>query len=322
MFGELDDLDIYVNNQGDNFDDTPVPASDFEKEVNERLASDEQPVYNQPDNQPVKKSPASGFFVILLLLIVLAGGVFAYKKFVKPEAPAEEQSAGDMFYDQAAALSQNNEQKNGQNTQAATNNEPTATVDVVLEQNTAPQKPEQKPAQEVAKTVQQEEKPVSAFEKVKKKADETKKAEKNVTIAVSNGGRVDPFLPYDSVGGNTSAKFDLIAPPMDIPDTSDDVLDEMMSVKISGIMYEQTRPSAIINFDGSDQLVHRGDVLKGYKIVDITKNSVVIKYGTNVYQATVGQSLDQGINLNPVSDLSKQFGGAYNGTAKKAIQIN
>ena len=33
----------------------------------------------------------------------------------------------------------------------------------------------------------------------------------------------------------------------------------MMSTKISGIMYDKARPSAIINVGGVDQLVHKGD---------------------------------------------------------------
>ena len=116
-------------------------------------------------------------------------------------------------------------------------------------------------------------------------------------------------------------KFEIIAPPTVIPE-ADPVVDELVQTKISGIMYDQARPSAIVNFGGEDQLVHKGDVVKGYNIVNITKNSVVIKYKNNIYQATVGQTLDDGVNLNPVSGLANQFGGVYNKSAGNVIQFN
>ena len=64
------------------------------------------------------------------------------------------------------------------------------------------------------------------------------------------------------------------------------------------------------------------NVIKGYTILNITKNSVVIKYKANIYQATVGQSLNDGINLNPVSNLTKSFGGSYSKSPSNIIQFN
>jgi len=87
-------------------------------------------------------------------------------------------------------------------------------------------------------------------------------------------------------------------------------------------MYDGSRPSAIVNIGGTDHLVHKGDAVNGCKILDITKNTVVIKYKSNIYQASVGQTLTEGVNLNPVSNIAKQFGGAYSKTPKGTIQFN
>ena len=116
-------------------------------------------------------------------------------------------------------------------------------------------------------------------------------------------------------------EFELIAPPTTIPDV-DPMLDELMQTKISGIMFDSSRPSAIVNFGGTDQLVHKGDIVKGYKILNITKDTVVMSYKSNVYQATVGQSLNDGININPVSNLSNSFGGTYSPSNGNVIEIN
>ena len=144
---------------------------------------------------------------------------------------------------------------------------------------------------------------------------------KRVTIPVSAGGRVDPFVPYAERMAEVKApKFDLIAPPVDVP-MEDPAVTEVVQTKISGIMYDNAKPSAIVNIGGSDYLVHKGDSVNGYQILDITRNSVTIKYNSNIYQATVGEAVGSNIELNPVSNLSSKFGGAYNNAAKNAIQF-
>ena len=174
-------------------------------------------------------------------------------------------------------------------------------------------------------------KPLNAIEKamLKKKQDESKEKQLGlgtnpVIIPVNAGGRPDPFLPYTQIQQEKMAKslaFDIIAPPTTVP-SEDPVVDQVVQTKISGIMYDSSRPSAIINVGGADQLVHKGDTFKDCKVLDITRNSVVIKYKNNVYQATVGQTLGEGVNLNPVSNLSKQFGGLYSKSGNNVIEFN
>lgn len=361
MFGELGNSDIHDNEPNYGFDefyngdngfsadnDRSVPSQDDELWDVGSNDSPRQPQMQQNapygggvppqtvNNQQnasagvqqdtgAKKS-SSIYLLLLLLVLVAAAGMFFYKKNMAPDTAANtEQAMGDYFYDKASA--------DGAAQQASS--EATATVDVNLG-DSLPAKPESAAEQNAnaqdgaAKDADntKAEKEMTPLEKAmqKKKADEKKASQvglsNSVIIPVSAGGRVDPFMPYiQSAALAKQPKFELIAPPTVIPD-EDPVVDELVQTKVSGIMFDQARPSAIINIGGTDQLVHKGDVVKGYNIVNITKNMVVIKYKNNIYQATVGQTLDDGVNLNPVSGLSKQFGGLYTKPAGNVIQFN
>ena len=295
----------------------------------QQYAGNEQGQNEQPAT-PKKKSGSFIYLLLLLLVFAAAAGMFFYKKNMASDSGAQtEQSMGDYFYDKASA--------DAGNASPSAANEPTATVDVNLSES-LPARPEEAAAPDKAAapadadgatTADEAQKKLTPLEKamLKKKADEQKESQTglasgSVIVPVSAGGRVDPFMPYmQKEALAKQPKFELIAPPTTIPE-ADPVVDELVQTTISGIMYDQARPSAIVNFGGEDQLVHKGDVVKGYNIVNITKNSVVIKYKNNIYQATVGQSLDDGVNLNPVSGLSNQFGGVYNKSAGSVIQFN
>ena len=78
----------------------------------------------------------------------------------------------------------------------------------------------------------------------------------------------------------------------------------------SGILYDKFSPSAILNIEGNDYLVKKGDVVNKYKVLNITQNSVTVKLGSNTYNAGIGEILTEGsVNYNDVSNLSKKFGG-------------
>ena len=337
MFGELDDSDIYVNNQNDNFDETLInePVED-EALLHDSEESPEEsaPVPNDGESAPQQpKSDSKKLLLYVLVLVLLvAGAAGAY--FYKMKASQQDEVAvdvqqtsemGDFFYDKAKDGAQG---------------EQTTVVDVDLAavqpqaaqpqsaQPAAQAEPDVAPAQ-AAKTAENEIAPVvAAKEKEKKELEKKKqlaqKQNKQVVIPVTNGGRANPFVPYDSALANAKPpEFDLIAPPLDIPE-ADPLTDSLMSTKISGIMYDSQRPSAIINFGGSDHLVHKGDRVQGYQIIDITKDRVVLKYGTNIYRATVGQEVagGNGVTFNEVSNLNRQFGGAYSKAPCNVIEIN
>lgn len=275
------------------------------------------------------------YLVVLGLLLISAVGMFFYKKHMSAQESSvvSEQAMGDYFYDKMTAASQEKAENQApeQTTQSANADQSANMATVEVDLNAAVQTPDtqgQPNAALMAKNTKSE-KEMSALEKamVKKKADEEKEKKlgfgnNSVVIPVSSGGRLDPFVPFgNQISASSKPKFDIIAPPLEVPE-SDPMVDKIMDFKLSGILYDSTRPSAILNIDGSEQLVHKGDVVMGYHILNITRKTVIVKYGTNTYEVSAGQSLEPGVNINTNSSLSKQFGGAYLNNSKGTIQFN
>ena len=140
-----------------------------------------------------------------------------------------------------------------------------------------------------------------------------------VSMSVEDTGRMDPFLPFDEgyvSSSHSNFGYDLLPPPDAI--TADSEAAEVMSTKVSGIMYDNYNPSAILNIGGSDYLVRSGDVINGYKVLSIAKAYVTVQKGVNVYKAGVGEMIASGeINYNTVSNLENKFGGRNNVVNKK-----
>lgn len=137
---------------------------------------------------------------------------------------------------------------------------------------------------------------------------------KMVTIDISNSGRSNPFLPASEDAANRNqhkvkAPPFLTAPPELVP--SNGSAARVMTTTISGILYDKYNPSAIINIEGTDYLVKRGDIINGYRIMTIGKTQVLVQLGNNVYKAGVGQLLSlTDLNYNTVANLNKKFGGS------------
>ena len=131
---------------------------------------------------------------------------------------------------------------------------------------------------------------------------------KMVMISVADSGRSNPFLP---AGENfvPSAKLPYLpAPPENLQTNSD--AGKVMTTTISGILYDKYSPSAIINIEGSDYLVKRGDIINHYRILSIGKTEVIVQLGRNIYQAGVGELLTKtDLNFNTIANLNKKFGG-------------
>ncbi len=136
--------------------------------------------------------------------------------------------------------------------------------------------------------------------------------DKMVTVSFENAGRANPFLPAGEVK-NVSKKelfdFELIEPP--VTTEADSHASKIVTTKISGIMFDNENPSAILNIEGEDYLVRSGDVINGYKILAISPSTVTVQLGSNVYKAGVGETVGNysEINFNTISNLSKKFGG-------------
>lgn len=136
-----------------------------------------------------------------------------------------------------------------------------------------------------------------------------KKSDKMVVISVTNTYHPDPFLPDgDNLMPIASTYSYLPPPPTNFPVDSD--ASKVITTTISGILYDKYSPSAIINIEGTDYLVKKGDVINNYKILSIGKTQVIVQLGKNVYKAGVGELLSQtDLNYNTVANLNKKFGG-------------
>ena len=136
---------------------------------------------------------------------------------------------------------------------------------------------------------------------------------KGVITIPSGTVKANPFLPYRDLGvALTSADdvpaYTLVEPPAVVDGNSDAA--RVMDTIVSGILYDKYSPSAILNIEGNDYLVKKGDVVNNYKVVSIVQDSVTVKLGSNVYKAGIGEILTEGsLNHNDVSNLNDKFGG-------------
>lgn len=150
-------------------------------------------------------------------------------------------------------------------------------------------------------------------------ADQAAKDNTMISMSVEDLGRSDPFLPErenvvkQKPKPKPKPKFaaDLLPPPESL--SFDSTATSIVSTKISGIMYDKFNPSAILNINGMDYLVRSGDLINGYKILSIGKDTVTVQYGANVYKASVGELFTgSGVHHNSISNLEHKFGSSSN----------
>ncbi len=136
---------------------------------------------------------------------------------------------------------------------------------------------------------------------------------KKGVITIPNGMvKANPFVPYRDVSGagsvNDIPTFNLVEPPETVNEGSEAA--RIMDTTVSGILYDKFSPSAILNIEGNDYLVKKGDKVNNYKIINITQDSVTVQLGSNTYKAGIGEILTEGtLNYNNVSNLNNKFGG-------------
>lgn len=163
-------------------------------------------------------------------------------------------------------------------------------------------------AKEELKTVSLGEEGVVQLEQAPIAATATKKG----VISIPAGTvKANPFLPYRDLGDNVVSDipaYSLVEPPEVLNENSDAA--RVMDTIVSGILFDKYSPSAILNIEGNDYLVKKGDVVNNYKVVNIAQDSVTVKLGNNVYKAGIGEILTEGtLNYNDVSNLNNKFGG-------------
>ena len=137
-----------------------------------------------------------------------------------------------------------------------------------------------------------------------------------VAMSIEDIGRSDPFLPEGERVASLTPSIDLLPPPETI--TVDEVAKEIITTKVSGIMYDKFNPSALLNIGESDYLVRTGDIIDGYKVLSIAKDNVTVQRGANIYKAGVGEMFSgDGMNYNTISNLESKFGGSKNVANKR-----
>ncbi|MBR1977005.1 hypothetical protein IKA15_01855 [bacterium] len=132
-----------------------------------------------------------------------------------------------------------------------------------------------------------------AIEQGRTKISKDKTEDKTKTsIQVVTTGRLNPFVPVgnlNNIGFITSPKIDIL-PPSETLAEPDPLLDKLMSIKVSGILYDGVNSSAVINLGGVDYFVQKGDKIDSFTVVDITKTTVAIKEKNNIFSASIGQT--------------------------------
>jgi len=131
--------------------------------------------------------------------------------------------------------------------------------------------------------------------------------EKKVKFSVADKERTNPFVPYTNALG-ISPRVSYPEPVPNAPEDSD--AGKVMTTSISGILYDTYNPSAIINVQGSDYLVKKGDMINRFKILNINPNTVTVQLGSNVYSAGVGEQISGKLEYNTISNLGNKFGGS------------
>ena len=137
-------------------------------------------------------------------------------------------------------------------------------------------------------------------------------AKKDLISIPTGTVKANPFLPYREINKSNNVKdvpkYDLVEPPEFLTEGSEAA--RIMDTVVSGILYDKYSPSAILNIEGNDYLVKKGDVVNNYKILNIMQDNVTVMLGKNTYKAGIGEILTEGsINYNDVSNLNKKFGG-------------
>lgn len=323
---EYSDDEMNQSSEDQEYDDNEYSDEEYEDDDNsseeyedDENAEDEE--YEDDDDRPQKK----GFPIILVILVILillaVGGFLAYSKLssggmANNGTPIQQENfdnnqdnnnaensgdMGDFFFNEAGGnesdmmsvgFNENGETNvatdgNGENVATVTDQTDTKANDLS---------------------------PDDIFSNGGLNADDD---ENNaIMVSYNKALRLNPFKPPVAQKSNEYADvnntdFEIIEPPS--TSNPDENLKRLLQTQISGIMYDDVSPSAIVNLNGVDQFVKIGDVVSGYKIENITKNKVQISYKNNSYVASVGELFTRGYveKQQAVVNLEHKFAGRY-----------
>lgn len=143
----------------------------------------------------------------------------------------------------------------------------------------------------------------------------------NATLDIDSEGRTTPFVPYRERNlSYSSYNFGDLPYPPQLGEAVEG-LDELVSAKVTGILFEPKSPSAIINVMDDDYLVKPGDEVEGFKISSITKDYVAIQTGSNVYRAKVGDIVEGEMYGSGTYNLGHKFAGHRHPANKDDVLI-
>lgn len=258
----LSDLDLLADNDETGTDDIAPVKSDVADSTGDEEYTPEEDVQERKKSFPVILIAAA------VCAVIVFAGIIAFLIFPNISGVASVES-GD--------LSSLNGATYGTNPPAGTSNEEYTDEDA-----------EKLQAETEALLAKMEDK----TNKQKAKKDDTKD-ENKIVVDVQQGGRINPFVPSALFDENGFASFgaDLSLPPdtsVDSPEAQ--AARKLMSIMVSGIMYDPEKPSAILKFGSMDYFVQAGDRIDDYIVLNITRDYVSIQNGANIYKAYVGET--------------------------------
>ena len=256
-----------------SYDDSRAATSNSADIQNANVLQDQEPEDILPRKQEVKKQGVSPVLVALLIAVIAGAGAYLFFNF-------KSQDEEEMPLQNPPVQEENNQEN------SAENQEENGAIPVVNEEEVDEVKP-----------------------------DEAQDSKKEVVNVVPTG-RVNPFLPLDKYLKNPASditkirtinnidydSLDIPKPPKKYGEISE-YTEKLMSITVSGIMYDKVKPSAIITYEDEDYFVQIGDKLNNFKVVDITPTHVMVSLGKNIYKANLGEELK----------VSEFFGNVKNG---------
>ena len=317
----------YSDNGDDGYEDSYTDeeySDDQEYEYEEEYDEDEE-------YEPQKKSGNPIFAILLLLILLGAGGFIAYSKFMPGAESDSGQSAfvaqQDGFFASEEGQSQdsNNDLADSFFAEAGGDSSDMMSVDFNSngETNVTTGEGFDASVATVSETAPSEGVSESdLFENQQSEQDlsnETLGEENNsIMVTYNKAARINPFKPpvvdmtqSDEYNMINNTDFEIIEPPaQSFPDEN---LTRLLQTQISGILFDEENPSAIVNLNGLDHFVKVGDVVSGYTIDSITRDKVQVSYKDNSYVASVGELFTRGSldKQRAVVNLEQKFAGRY-----------
>lgn len=300
---QWEDIEYSEGIDADDYGVSDLDADEYsEQEYSEQEGYDEYEEEFEDEEDAPKKS-GSPIFLLLVLIILIGVGVFVFMNKQKGEEVVQEQPAQEVVATQTVDSTEMgdyffNEANGGSEEMMSVNFDENGSTNVVTqsEQGEVVANVTETPSENAEVNLNGEE-------------------ENAIMVSYTRPVRLNPFKPTDvdpskergTIANDTG--FEIVEPP--VSSVADENLTKLLQTQISGILYDEDSPSAIVNLNGVDQFVKVGDNVGGYLIEGISRNQVQISYNNNTYVASVGELFTKGVleNRQAVVNLENKFAG-------------